>query len=200
LPLLALARFGRWDELLAEAQPKMEHTFDLAIWNYARGVALARKSRVDEAKQVQAEFARLAASEEAKKLDTPNHPATSVIALAGYELAGEIARAEGRKEEWIEQLTKAVEKQDALPYMEPPYWYYPVRHALGAALLQQGRAEEAEKVYRQDLRRNPQNGWSLKGLARSLGAQGKRDLAAEVERQFEHAWQRADVKIETSRM
>jgi tetratricopeptide (TPR) repeat protein len=200
LPLLALARFGRWDELLAEPQPTMEHTFDLAVWHYARGVALARKGRVDEARKVQSEFALIAASEEAKKLDTPSHPATSVIKIAGHELSAEIARAEGRTDEWISELTKAVESQDALPYMEPPYWYYPVRHALGAALLELSRADEAEKVYRDDLKRNPQNGWSLKGLAKSLSMQGKQDLASEVERQFQHAWQRADVKIEGSRI
>jgi tetratricopeptide (TPR) repeat protein len=200
LPLLALARFGRWDELLAEPQPTMEHTFDLAVWNYARGVALARKGRVDEARSVQAEFAQLAASDEAKKLDTPNHPATAVIKIAGHELTAEIARADGRKNEWISELEKAVELQDALPYMEPPYWYYPVRHALGAALLEMEKPAEAEKVYRDDLKRNLQNGWSLKGLAKSLSAQGKQDQATEVEREFNYAWQRADVKIDGSRI
>ena len=82
--------------------------------------------------------------------------------------------------------------------MEPPAWFYPVRHNLGAALLAAGRAAEAEAVYREDLRQYPQNGWSLFGLAQSLQAQGRRTEAADVQRRFGEAWRHADVTITSS--
>jgi predicted Zn-dependent protease len=91
-----------------------------------------------------------------------------------------------------------VRAQDALLYDEPPPFYYPVRQSLGAALLEAGRAKEAEAVYREDLKTFPKNGWSLYGLAQSLKAQGKADEAAEAEKEFEEAWSRADVKLTAS--
>jgi cytochrome c-type biogenesis protein CcmH/NrfG len=92
-----------------------------------------------------------------------------------------------------------VKLEDGLPYMEPPFSYMPMRHGLGAAMLAAGKAAEAEGVYRDDLRRNPGNGWSLLGLAQSLQAQGKADMAEEVTDRFNQAWLRADVKPPSSR-
>ena len=97
-------------------------------------------------------------------------------------------------------MKKAVAIEDALPYMEPPFSYMPMRHGLGAAMLAAGDAAGAEKVYREDLERNPNNGWALFGLAQSLMAQGKNEAAAEVMKRFEAAWLRADVKISSSRL
>jgi predicted Zn-dependent protease len=99
----------------------------------------------------------------------------------------------------VRELERAVVLEDALPYMEPPAWYYPVRQSLGAALLAAGRADEAEAVYREDLRRNPENGWSLFGLAASLRADGDGREAAAVDRRFRGAWTHADVKLTASR-
>ena len=99
----------------------------------------------------------------------------------------------------IAHLEEAVRIQDSLAYIEPPSWYYPVRQNLGAALLALGRTEEAEAVYREDLRQYPNNGWSLFGLAESLRAQGKTEEAAEVQQRFEAAWQYADVVLNASR-
>jgi len=99
----------------------------------------------------------------------------------------------------IARLEKAVEIQDTLAYIEPPAWFYPVRQNLGAALLEAGRAAEAEAVYREDLRQYADNGWSLFGLAESLRAQGKLAEAAEAQQRFEAAWQRADVTLTASR-
>jgi tetratricopeptide (TPR) repeat protein len=199
LPLLALSRFGRWDELLREPRPDAEHTFDVMIDHYARGIAFTHTGQIDRAIESLTALQRLAESEAGKKLDTPFLPATHIFSIAGHELGAEIARRQRRTDEWISGLRSAVEMQDQLPYMEPPYWYYPVRHNLGAALLELNRADEAEAVYRADLKRNPHNGWSLFGLSQALRAQGKTELAAEVQRQFEHAWARADVKLTNSR-
>jgi len=95
----------------------------------------------------------------------------------------------------IEHLQKAVAAEDAIPYMEPSYWPVPVRPALGAALLQSGDAAQAERVFREDLRRWPRNGWGLFGLEHSLRDQGKSESAALVAREFEAAWKRADVQL-----
>ena len=98
----------------------------------------------------------------------------------------------------IQHLRAAIQYQDDLPYMEPPYWYYPVRQSLGAALLQTNRPEEAELVYRDDLETAPHNGWSLFGLAQSLRAQGKVEESQVIQTQFEEAWKYADVTLSNS--
>jgi len=114
--------------------------------------------------------------------------------VAKHWLAGKVAEVNGDRPAAIEQLRRAVEAEDALPYMEPAYWPIPVRPTLGAALLKAGRAGEAEQVFRQDVQRWPRNGWGLLGLEQSLRAQGKTDSADIVQREFAAAWERADVK------
>jgi predicted Zn-dependent protease len=99
----------------------------------------------------------------------------------------------------VQFLATAVRQQDELQYEEPPPWYYPVRQSLGAVLLKAGRAEEAETVYREDLKRNPENGWSLYGLTQSLKAQKKKAEAAEAEQRFRKAWAQADMQLTASR-
>ena len=98
----------------------------------------------------------------------------------------------------IESLRAAIEREDKLRYSEPPDWFVPTRHALGAVLLHDGQPAEAEKVYREDLRRWPNNGWSLFGLSASLEAHGKKDEAAVAKKQFAEVWKHADVKIPSS--
>lgn len=125
--------------------------------------------------------------------------ASTMLDIATHVLAGELAGVHGETDQMIAELEEAVAIQDGLHYIEPPAWHYPMRHNLGAALLELGRAEEAEAVYREDLRQYPNNGWSLFGLAESLKAQGKTAEAAKVQQQFEAAWQYADVTLTASR-
>jgi predicted Zn-dependent protease len=117
--------------------------------------------------------------------------------LASRVLSGEIAARQGKTGDAILLFKEAVELQDRIPYYEPPPWYYPVRQSLGAVLLTAGRAAEAEQVYHDDLVRNPQNGWSLYGLAQSLHAQNR--PSSSVEESFRKAWMRADVTLTASR-
>jgi tetratricopeptide (TPR) repeat protein len=99
----------------------------------------------------------------------------------------------------ISHLERAVRLEDALNYIEPPSWYFPVRQTLGAVLIEAGRPSEAEVVYRADLVQHPENGWSLFGLKMSLEAQGKTDAARDVEKRFRKAWAQADVQPDASR-
>jgi predicted Zn-dependent protease len=114
-------------------------------------------------------------------------------------LGGEIAAKAGDVGSAERLLRAAVAEQDTHWFTEPPPWYFPVRQALGAVLLKAGRAADAEQVYREDLRRNPDNGWSLFGLAESLKAQGKTVEATQAEARFRKAWSAADVRLAASR-
>lgn len=114
-------------------------------------------------------------------------------------VAGEILiREDGQMDNGLAELEKGVAAQDALHYSEPPNWLIPARHSLGAALVLAKRYPEAEAVYRDDLARNPENGWSLYGLAKTLRFEGKTSESAKIDRRFKRAWADADVAIESS--
>ena len=121
-----------------------------------------------------------------------------MFAVAILVAQARIADAEHSNDQAIALLTQAVAKEDRLAYAEPADWFFPVRHLLAAALLQAGKPAEAEAVYREDLRRNPENGWALCGLAQSLKAQ-KRDADAQsVQQRFATAWKDADIALTSS--
>lgn len=198
LPLLAYARFGRWQQILDEPSPAADYPFDLAIWHYTRGVALAAKGKPDDAASEHAKLLELAKSEKVIAMDNPYFPGTKILAIADQVLAGKIAAARDAAEDAIKRLKKAVELEDAMPYMEPPYWYYPVRESLGAVLLKDGQPAQAEAVFREDLAKLKGNGWPLFGLEQSLRAQGKIEEAERVHAGFIKAWKHADTKLDLS--
>lgn len=199
IPLLALTQFGRWDEILAEPMPDASLRYATAIAHYARGVALARKGDLAAARRERDQLVPLRDTTEILFLDTNDYPAVTLLQIADALLEGEIAMAAGSVDAAVGHFERAVALQDGLPYMEPPFWYYPTRQSLGAALLAAGRAGEAEAVYRRELEDYPHNGWSMFGLAESLAAQGRTDEAAEVREMFAHVWARADVELTGSR-
>ena len=200
-PYYTEARFGKWDQILGEPRPPADRRFVTAMWHYARGLALTRGKKLDEAQAEYAALESIAADEEFGALvyDTSNGTAGQRLGIAGHQLAGEIAAARGDRKTAIAELQKAIEIQDAMPYSEPPPFYLPVRQALGDVLLRAGRPREAEAVYLEDLRRYPKNGWSLYGLSKSYAAQGKAGQARATRNGFEHAWARADVELKASR-
>jgi len=124
----------------------------------------------------------------------------AIYTLASTMIEGEILIREGKSEEGLGKLREAVKLEDALHYDEPPAWMIPARHSLGANLLRAGKAAEAEQVYRDDLAKLPDNGWSLFGLAQALRAEGKTDQAATYQAKFEQVWSKADIKIKSSCM
>jgi tetratricopeptide (TPR) repeat protein len=197
LPWLTLARFGRWDEILALTQPPDVNDFlvDRALWHFTRGLAFAAKKDAAAAEATQRALSAIAASEAAKKLSSPVFPAADTLNVASLWLAGKVAGANGDTRAMIEHLAKAVAAEDAIPYMEPSYWPVPARPTLGAAWLQAGDAAKAEQVFREDLKRWPRHAWSLFGLVQALRRQGRTQSAELVRREFEAAWQRADVQL-----
>jgi tetratricopeptide (TPR) repeat protein len=126
------------------------------------------------------------------------YPLSYAVQVADLTVTGELALARGQDDAAIAALRQAAAIEDRIPYDEPPAWHAPVRQSLGAALLSAGRAKDAETAYREELRRNPANGWSLKGLAASLAAQGRTAEAASVEADRRKAWEHADVELVAS--
>jgi tetratricopeptide (TPR) repeat protein len=167
--LFALVRFGKWQEILKQPAPPADLTYSTGMWHYARGLAFAAKKQWKKAATAHATLTEIA------KATPPDarvmmNSAAALLNLAASVLAGELAAKQGKTAEAVQSLETAVRQQDELRYEEPPSWYYPVRQSLGAVLLKAGRAAEAEAVYREDLKRNPENGWSLYGLTQSLRA------------------------------
>jgi tetratricopeptide (TPR) repeat protein len=192
--LFALLRFARWDDVLAEPAPATDLRYATAIWHYGRGLAFAATDRLIEAQEEYDVFRSQARAPELADLKMlSGATARELLGIAEGVLGAEIARIQGGSEDEIESLREAIRIQDSLPYTEPPPWYFPVRHALGAAFLRASQPRQAEAVFREDLRHNRNDGWSLYGLAASLRAQGKQGEADSVQQDFERAWARADV-------
>lgn len=195
-PLLVMVRFGRWDEILAEPQPDPKYPVLTALWHHAHGMAQAATGKVTEAEADLAEIEKIAREIPEDMLAGLN-AGRDVLKLAAQVLQARIATAR-EEPEAIALWERAVALEDDLAYNEPADWFYPVRHYLGAALLEAGRAEEAEAVYRADLERHPNNGWGSFGLWKSLEAQKKAKAAKVAEKQFRAAWQDADVELSRS--
>ncbi|MEM8941377.1 MAG: hypothetical protein AAGC91_04430 [Pseudomonadota bacterium] len=196
IPLLSLTQFGRWDEVLATPAPREDLEFSNGIWRYARAIAHARTGDIQSAKQDHKELTTLMDETDVVFLDSLYYPATLLLAIADVLVAGEIALQEGDSKSAVAYFEKAVGVQDDLPYTEPPFWYFPTRHALGRALLTDGQSAQAEAVYRRDLEDYPHNGWSMYGLMQSLEEQGKD--SGDVKQQFAIAWRKADVNLTAS--
>jgi len=199
-PLFALARFGRWEELLKEPAPPTGLLYVTGAWRYTRGLAFAATGRREEATRELSELEAVRARVPPERTVAGYFKTQDMLLLAAETLAGEIAARGGDPASAAGHFERAVKIQDGHWFTEPPPWYYPVRQSLGAALLAGGRPAEAEVVYREDLKRNRDNGWSLFGLAQSLRAQGKTAEANEVDRHFRRAWAQADVTLTASRI
>jgi tetratricopeptide (TPR) repeat protein len=195
LPLLAYARFGRWEDILKQPAPADQYGFDQAMAHYARGLAFAGTGEPDKADKELRRFKDLQGGAPVKSMDNPYFPGTQILAVGEQVLSGKIAAARGLTNDVVSHMRKAVAAADELAYMEPPYWYYSAKLSLGAALLKAGHAAEAEKTFREDLKEFPHCGWPLFGLWQSLRAQGKAQEAQDVSRQFKKAWSRADVDL-----
>jgi hypothetical protein len=197
MPLEVMVRFGQWDAILAEPERYADYMpFCRAMHSVARTIAWAAKGDTAAARKDLAVFHERVQLV-TKEATFGNNPALVILGVANHMAEGEVLIAEGKMEEGLAELRAAVQAEDALKYDEPRGWMVPVRHALGASLMKAKRFVEAEQVYRDDLARLPENGWSLFGLTQSLRAQGKPEADA-IEKRFHVVWARADIEIPSS--
>jgi tetratricopeptide (TPR) repeat protein len=196
MPVSVLLRFGHYAEVLALTEPPADRPVQRAWHHFARGVALARTGDADAASAERKVLttAIAAVPETALFGGTGLVDARTVLEIAGTVLDARIAAARNEPDRAIQLWRRTVASVDLLPYDEPPVWFYPLRESLGAALVLNNKAADAERVFRDDLERHPRNARSLYGLQASLTKQGKETDAAWVQRQFEDAWKNADTK------
>jgi tetratricopeptide (TPR) repeat protein len=190
----ALVRFGLWDEAIALEAPAPGAPGLLAGYLYSRGVALAARGRIEEAQAMLAQLRELRAATPTDARAGAN-TLHDVLAVAEPIVAARIAATRQENDAAVALLEQAVAAQDRLAFDEPADWFFPARHLLGAQLLIAGRAAQAERAYREDLGRNPANGWALYGLVSSLRAQGRARAATAVLGDFKRAWRYADIRL-----
>jgi hypothetical protein len=196
--LYGYVRFGHWDDILNEPPPPKEWRFTKGMWHFARGLAYNALGAADRA-AVELDSVKAIAAATPPEAMVSFNSAAALLRLAGHALAGEMSAKRGQITSAMAHFNEAIKEEDALHYDEPPPWFMPVRQELGAVLLAAGRVKQAEAAYREDLRRFPENGWSLFGLAKCLRARKATAEAAAVEARLAKAWARADVKLTSSR-
>jgi pimeloyl-ACP methyl ester carboxylesterase/tetratricopeptide (TPR) repeat protein len=199
IPLYAMVRFGRWEEILSEPKPHIPAPYPNAIWHYARAIAKIGRGELDSARAELKKLETVRANPAFAK-ELADTPLASNVDIAIQEVRAELAAKSGDLTQAILSATKAVELQDAQAYNEPETWHRPTRLVLGALLIEAGTFAEAEKVYVEDLRRHPETGWALVGLRDSLAGQGKTEEAAAADARFKKAWARADFPLTSSRI
>ncbi len=191
--MLVLLRFRKWNDALNIPKPGEGMPITTALWHFGRTLAFARTSRISNADKSYPMFQH-ATTEVPEDALIGLNPASVVLKVADALLRAEIALAK-KNPDAAALFKKAVEAEDLVTYDEPPDWYYPIRETYGAVLLQAGRVADAEKVFREDLAKNPRNGRSLFGLLESLKAQNKESDVRWVKEQFEEAWKSADTTL-----
>ncbi|MBV1797797.1 tetratricopeptide repeat protein [Siccirubricoccus sp. G192] len=187
-PYVAHARFSAPEVVLALPAPGADFPFVRAHWHYARGEALARLGRAGEARGEVAAIGELAQTPGIAELGRLGVPGTDVLGIAAKVVQARLAQTEGDHARAATLFAEAAAAQDRLPYMEPPFWYYPVQQSLGAALLAAGRPGEAEAAFREALRRSPNNGWAAAGLLRVAEARGDGDGIAAARTLLQRNW------------
>lgn len=195
-PWYSMVRFSQWDELSMEPKPADSLLYSLAIWNYAQGMAAAKTNKLEVAKKHLEEINRILANPDLtnQRIWGINSFA-DVIRISSKVLEGEYLSAAGMNAEAIAALQQALQSEDGLLYQEPPDWYYPVRETLGNVLLKAGKLKDAEKMFNEDLKMYPENGWSLGGLYRALRSQGRTKEAEAVRARFDKAFAGADENL-----
>jgi tetratricopeptide (TPR) repeat protein len=187
-PYFSHVQFSSPDVLVALPDPGPEHVLVKAMWHYARAVGFARKGALaDSRKEIDA-LGVIERTADFKALEEQGVPGRDIVRTARAVAAGRLADASGDLPGAIKAYREAVAVQDALPYMEPPFWYYPVRQSLGVVLLRAGQSSEAEQVFRESLARTPSNGWALRGLIEVYRQRGDAAALAATQKRFDTTW------------
>jgi tetratricopeptide (TPR) repeat protein len=198
IPMAVNVRFHKWDTILASKAPDPGMKIAAVFWHFARGMAFAGKGKIGDA---ESEYKIVAGAEKATPEDVIfampiNNKAKDIMKIAENVLGAQIAVAKKDNAAAADLLREAVAIQDTLKYGEPPDWFFPVRESLGGVLLMSGDNKGAEKVFREDLEKNPRNPRSLFGLHRSLKAQDRDYDAGFIEKQFRNSWKGGAVTVE----
>jgi tetratricopeptide (TPR) repeat protein len=199
-PYFAHAQFSDAATVLALPDPGADFPYIRTIWRYARGLAQAQSGNLDAARSELAEIERIVAATDYKAFDAWKIPAKEVGRIAAHVLKARIAQAGKDLDTAVRELKAAIALQDGLPYMEPPYWYYPVRQTLGAVLALKGDYQNARDAFRDSLARTPNNGWALYGLAQTYAREGKTGEAREVEKYLGRAWTGERSRLDLTRL
>jgi tetratricopeptide (TPR) repeat protein len=187
-PYFAHAQMSEPETALAVADPGDTLPYVKAAWHYMRAVASATAGDIAAARREDGEIAAIAAASDFSDMVAGGVPAPDLLTIARAVIAARIAQAAGDLDVAIAAYRRAVAIEDTLPYLEPPYWYYPVRQSLGSALLMAGDARGAQQVLWQSLMRVPNNGWALFALREAYRAVGDAAAAVETDRLLSRAW------------
>lgn len=192
-PLFNLVRFGKWDEVLAAAAMEERHVFANTLWHWARGMAFARKNNINAAREELQLMQQKMLHPDMQVVAEPFNAPVAAANVAEKILAGVIAEGENKLSDAVGLLAAAAASEDALIYNEPRDWLLPARQYLGAVLLKTGNAAKAEKSFREELKENPNNHWSLYGLYLALNQQKKQTAARLVKQQYLKALKGAEM-------
>ena len=196
VPVLSLVRFGLWDDILQLEAPAERLEYANAIWHYARSIAYSNTGDLQNAENERKQIELLKGTDDVLHLDSIYYPASMLLEIADSLALGEISLAKNDFDSAIESFKAAVAVQDMLPYTEPPFWFYPTRLSLGKAYLSSNQPGEAEKVFQENLKQYPRNGWAMYGLSQALESQNKD--SSNARKQFETIWQNADIELSSS--
>jgi tetratricopeptide (TPR) repeat protein len=158
------------------------------MWHYARGVAHAGRKDLEAARAEADAIATIGQDGDIAALAAGGVPAADLLRLARHVIFARMAQAEGRIDQTIAEWEAASAIERTLPYMEPPFWYFPVDQSLGAALVEAGQFDRAEAIFNESLKRAPNNGWALFGLAEVQKARGDAAAAARTAAALDRAW------------
>ena len=187
-PYFAHAQFSDPATILALADPGADFPYIRTAWRYARGLAQVKRGDAAAAGAELAEIERITQSTDFKPFESWNIPAKNVTLIAAHVLRARMAQSKNELATAVRELEAAATLEDKLPYMEPPYWYSPVRQTLGAVLTLNGEHQKARDAFRESLQKTPNNGWSLYGLAQTYARQGLQREARAVEKHLARAW------------
>ncbi|HYY15548.1 MAG TPA: tetratricopeptide repeat protein [Gammaproteobacteria bacterium] len=187
-PYFAHAQFSAPDTVLALADPGDEFPYVKALWRYARGMAHTAQGQIEAAQAENRAMAAIERQADFATLLAGGVPVKEVLGIARHVVAARIAQARGDLKDAEAEFEAAITIEDRLPYMEPPYWYYPIRQSLGAVLLMAGQLDHAEAVFQASLKRTPNNGWALYGLREVYEKRGDESAARAVEERLTRTW------------
>ena len=187
-PYFAYAQFGDAKTVLALPDPGDAFPFVKAMWRYARGVAFAKQGKAAEARAEADAIAALSKSADLKFLSSGGVPAPEIMSVAHHVVLARVAQANKDLKGAIAAFETAAAITDKLAYMEPPFWYFPVRQSLGAALVMTGETDKAVQTFRKSLVKFPNNGWALYGLMQAYKANGDKAGMSQTRKLFENAW------------